>query len=215
MNEVAPDSYWEQRPPESERPAPGSEVSLISTELMQSINPGFIILFTPLVVGFFHLAAGRAEEGPSTPAKISPGVLLITGLSAMVMVLAAGAAGSIGQGLDGMAGRHLRDHHRRRAVPEPHGSVAGLEAPPTRVTGLMMGGWFLSTAIGNKLAGMVGELWEQVESLKTIFWINALCAFAAALMIAVMVPWIKRVMAEHEKQVQARNDLAEKKSASS
>jgi POT family proton-dependent oligopeptide transporter len=77
---------------------------------------------------------------------------------------------------------------------------------PTRVTGLMMGGWFLSTAIGNKLAGVVGGLWERVDSLETIFWINALSAFAAALLIAVMVPWIRRVMAEHAQRVERNNE---------
>jgi POT family proton-dependent oligopeptide transporter len=172
---------------------------------MQSINPGFIIIFTPLVVGMFHWLRARGWE-PSTPAKISIG-LFITGLSAMLMVLAAGAAGdppgkvSLGW---------LVGTYGIITVGELFLSPMGLslvsKLSPTRVTGVMMGGWFLSTAIGNKLAGTVGELWEKVDSLKTIFWINALCAFAAALMIALMVPWIKRVMAEHEEQMQARNN---------
>jgi POT family proton-dependent oligopeptide transporter len=76
---------------------------------------------------------------------------------------------------------------------------------PTRVTGLMMGGWFLSTAIGNKMAGVVGGLWERVDSLETIFWINAVSAFAAALLIVLMVPWIRRVMDEHALHVEQRN----------
>ena len=58
-------------------------------------------------------------------------------------------------------------------------------------------------------SGEIGALWEKVDSLSTIFWINAGCAFAAALMIALMVPWIKRVMVEHEAQVQARNTALE------
>ena len=69
---------------------------------------------------------------------------------------------------------------------------------PARVTALMMGGWFLATSIGNKLAGVIGELWERIP-LAGIFWINGISAGLAALMIAVMVPWIRRVMAEHER----------------
>ena len=69
----------------------------------------------------------------------------------------------------------------------------------------MMGGWFLSTAIGNKMAGVVGGLWERVDSLETIFWINGLSAFGAALLIAMMVPWIRRVMSAHEDLVNQRN----------
>lgn len=78
MDEQAPDSYWENVPP-AERPDPGETTTLISTELFQSINPFCIILFTPLVVGFFGWLWARKKE-PSTPAKITWG-LFITALS--------------------------------------------------------------------------------------------------------------------------------------
>jgi len=203
MNEIAPDSYWSNVDP-AEQPAPGTTVNLISTELMQSINPGFIILFTPLVVSFFAWLRIRNKE-PSTPAKISYG-LAITGVSALLMVLAAmvtndGAVkGSLGW---------LVATYGVITIGELFLSPMGLslvsKLSPTRFTALMMGGWFLSTAIGNKMAGVIGELWERVDSLQTIFWINGLSAFGAALVIALMVPWIRRVMAEHERQVIARN----------
>jgi POT family proton-dependent oligopeptide transporter len=64
---------------------------------------------------------------------------------------------------------------------------------PSRVTGLMMGGWFLSTAIGNKMSGVIGGLWDKIP-LEGIFWINGLSALAAAGVLAVLVPWIRRVM---------------------
>jgi POT family proton-dependent oligopeptide transporter len=67
---------------------------------------------------------------------------------------------------------------------------------PARLTALMMGGWFLATSIGNKLSGVIGGLWELIP-LQGIFWINTLSALAAAGMIALLVPWIRRVMAEH------------------
>ena len=73
---------------------------------------------------------------------------------------------------------------------------------------MMMGGWFLSTAVGNKLTGVVGGLWDRVP-LEWIFWINFFSAMAAALMIALMVPWIRRIMAENEQRLQRRNAAAE------
>jgi len=203
MNEEAPESYW-ANVPAAERPAPGVSVSLLSTEIVQSINPGFIIIFTPLVVSFFAWLRVRNKE-PSTPAKIAWG-LLITGASALVMVAAVRmTAGGTEKG----SMVWLVATYGVVTIGELFLSPMGLslvsKLAPTRLTALMMGGWFLSTSIGNKLAGMVGGLWEQVDSLETIFWINAVSAGGAAGMIALMVPWIRRVMIEHEQEVEARN----------
>ena len=214
LNEIAPDSYWTNLPP-NERPAPGTEVSLISTEIMQSINPGFIILFTPLVVSGFAFLRSRKKE-PSTPAKIAYG-LGITGVSALLMVLAVRSAPTYNGDLGKVTLTWLIGTYGIITIGELFLSPMGLslvsKLAPARLTGLMMGGWFLSTAIGNKMAGVVGGLWERVDSLETIFWINALSAFGAAAMIAMMVPWIRRVMAEHEQRVNQRNSLAEAETA--
>ena len=211
MDETAPESYW-ANVPDADRPPAGTETSLISTEIMQSINPGFIILFTPLVVAMFSWLRARKLE-PSTPAKIAWG-LLITGLSAVFMVLAVYAAPTWNGQFGKVSLWWLVGTYGIITIGELFLSPMGLslvsKLSPTRVTGLMMGGWFLATAIGNKLAGTVGGLWEKVDSLATIFWINAISAFAAALMIALMVPWIRRVMEEHEKHVQTRNATPEK-----
>ena len=206
IDEVAPESYWDNVAP-NERPAAGHEVSLISTEIMQSINPGFIILFTPLVVALFSWLRVRNKE-PSTPAKIAWG-LAITGASALIMVLAVRAAPTYGGQLGKVSLTWLVATYGIVTIGELFLSPMGLslvsKLAPTHVTGLMMGGWFLSTAIGNKMAGVVGGLWERVDSLETIFWINGLSAFAAALLIAMMVPWIRRVMSAHEERVNQRN----------
>ncbi len=208
MNEVAPESYW-TNVPASERPAPGENVDLVSTELMQSINPGFIILLTPLVVSMFSFLRTREKE-PSTPAKIALG-LAITGLSAVLMVLAVRATGDA---TTKGSIAWLFATYGVITVGELFLSPMGLslvsKLAPTRLTALMMGGWFLATAIGNKMAGIVGGLWERVDSLETIFWINALSAFAAAGAIALMVPWIRRVMAEHQRGVENRKAVAAK-----
>ena len=53
-------------------PKEGSEVSIWATNLSQSINPGWVIILTPLVVAFFTFLRGRKKE-PSTPTKIAFG----------------------------------------------------------------------------------------------------------------------------------------------
>ncbi len=198
MNEVAPESYWANVPP-AERPAAGESVTLISTELMQSINPFFIILFTPLVVGAFAWLRGFGKE-PSTPAKIAWG-LLITAASTLVMV----AAVLVSRGGETKVSlAWLVTTYGVITIGELFLSPMGLslvsKLAPARLTALMMGGWFLSTAIGNNLTGVIGGLWDRVP-LHWIFWINFMSAVAAAGLIAAMVPWIRRIMEEHDGRV--------------
>src|SRR5260370_38312513 len=62
---------------------PNKHLRLVNTELFSSINPGFIILLTPLIVAFWHFLRARGWE-PSTSAKIGLG-LIQTGGAAAIM----------------------------------------------------------------------------------------------------------------------------------
>ena len=67
---------------------------------------------------------------------------------------------------------------------------------PTRITSLMMGGWFVSTSIGNKLSGVLATLWDTYENKANYFWLNfALLLFASALML-LLLRWLNKVMKE-------------------
>jgi POT family proton-dependent oligopeptide transporter len=81
----------------------------------------------------------------------------------------------------------------------PMGLALVSKLAPARVTALMMGGWFLATSIGNKLAGVLAGFWERIP-LVGIFGINLGAALVAALAIALMTPRIRRIMAEHERR---------------
>lgn len=69
---------------EEKKPAEGKSLTLISTELGQSINPFWVVVLTPVVVAFRALLKRRNKE-PSTAWKIFYG-FLITSLSTLVMV---------------------------------------------------------------------------------------------------------------------------------
>ncbi|MEJ0081239.1 MAG: hypothetical protein WDM78_09910 [Puia sp.] len=73
--------------PKDEWPAQGENLKLISTEIYQSINPFWIIVLTPVIVGFFGFLKSRGKE-MSTPSKFAWGTI-IAGLSSLVMVIAA------------------------------------------------------------------------------------------------------------------------------
>ncbi|GAB4245331.1 MAG: peptide MFS transporter [Acidobacteriota bacterium] len=189
----APGSYWRNVPPE-ERPAPGERVVLISTELFQSINPGFIILFTPLVVAFFGYLRRRNQE-PSTPAKIAWG-MFITAVSTLFML---GAVWVSHGGQYKVSPWWLVATYGVITLGElclsPMGLALVSKLAPARVAALMMGGWFLATAIGNKLAGVLAGFWEHIP-LMGIFGINFASAVLAGVAVALMTPRIRRIIQE-------------------
>lgn len=194
--EMQPHPYFQNMPKE-EWPESG-RVNLISPELFQSINPFFIILFTPLVVGFFNYLARKRRKGPvSTPAKIGWG-MVITALSAIVMIIAVIASNN---GAQKVSPAWLFGTYAVITVGELCLSPMGLslvsKLSPARITALMMGGWFLSTSIGNKLSGVLSGLWETYENKAYFFGVNTLLAMVSVILIFAMLPWLNRVMKEH------------------
>lgn len=173
---------------------PGEHLQIVNTELFQSINPAFVVLFTPLVVGFFHWLRTRGWE-PSTPAKIGLG-LLITGIGPLIMWAATQASGD---GAVKVSVGWLFGTYAAATLGELCLSPMGLsfvnKLSPARIRAFMMGGWFLSTSVGNKLSGIFGELYQKVDH--SLFWLVlcGACAFFAGIMFA-LLPWFKRAIRE-------------------
>ncbi len=171
---------------------PGEKVKLISTELFQSVNPFFVVLFTAPVVLLWGFLRRRRRE-PSNPTKICIGMVL-TGLSTLVMLT---AVFMTYDGANKVSAGWLVSAYAVITVGElclsPMGLSLVTKLAPKSVAGLMMGGWFVATAIGNKLAGVMGEWWELIPH--TTFFIIMLCgAFFAAALVLVLLPWLKRAM---------------------
>jgi POT family proton-dependent oligopeptide transporter len=184
-----------QNLPESKRPAAGSDLKLVSAELFQSINPFWVIVLTPLVVGIFGFLRRRNQE-PSTPAKIAIG-LLITALSAFVMVA---AAKSINTSTDKASALWLWASYGVITIGELCLSPMGLslvsKLSPPRLTSLMMGGWFLSVSIGNKLSGILSGLWEKYPDKSDFFLTNFFIVIVPAIALFLLLKWLNRVMRE-------------------
>ena len=68
---------------------------------------------------------------------------------------------------------------------------------PPRLTALMMGGWFLSTSIGNKMSGVLASMWDGYEHKANFFWVNFGLALATALVILFMLKWLNKIVKEH------------------
>ena len=67
---------------------------------------------------------------------------------------------------------------------------------PVRITALMMGGWFLSTSIGNKLSGILSTLWDGYENKASFFWVNFVLLIIATLILFSMLKWLNKIMKE-------------------
>jgi POT family proton-dependent oligopeptide transporter len=177
-------------------PQEGSKVSIWATNLSQSINPGWVIILTPLVVAFFTFLRSRKKE-PSTPTKIAFG-LLISALSVLVMV----AAVHIGNnGMEKVSVWWLVANYGIITIGELFLSPMGLsivsKLSPKNITALMMGGWFLATSIGNKLSGVLASMWDTYDDKANFFWVNfGLLMFATVLMFA-LVKNLNKVMKDH------------------
>jgi len=178
---MGPDPYFDNVP-KQDWPQGGSE-KLANTELFQSINPLFIIILTPILVFLFSTLRKRNKE-PSTATKFGM-ALFISGLSSLVMVFAIMSVSSVY--LHKTSPYWLWGTYFVFTISELLLSPIGLslvsKLAPARLTALLMGGWFLSTAIGGKLAGIMTSFWDDFTDKKVFFLILVVAAFIGGILI--------------------------------
>jgi POT family proton-dependent oligopeptide transporter len=176
-------------------PEEGKSVSVWATNLSQSINPGWVIMLTPLVVAFFTWLRRKGKE-PSTPTKIAFG-LFISALSALVMFAAVKAGAN---GAEKVSVWWLISCYGVITIGELFLSPMGLslvsKLSPPRITALMMGGWFLSTSIGNKLSGVLASMWDTYEDKTNFFLLNCGLLLGATLLMLTILKWSNKIMKE-------------------
>ncbi|MBD8018306.1 peptide MFS transporter [Kaistella pullorum] len=174
LKEEGKDIYFRNETPEKKAAMeanPEGKVYLYNTELFQSVNPFWVIVLTPVVVGFFMFLRRKGKE-PTTPSKIVLG-LFISALSCLVMV---GAVYAGQNGLFKVSALWLVAAYGVITIGELCLSPMGLslvsKLSPPRITALMMGGFFLSTSIGNKLSGVLASFWYDYENKANFFIVN-------------------------------------------
>jgi proton-dependent oligopeptide transporter, POT family len=183
--------------PESVKPD-GSNVSTVNTELFQSINPGWVVALTPLVVLFFIFLAKRKRE-PTTPTKITLGIL-ISAVSTLVMVAAVYASNN---GANKVSPLWLIASYGVITIGELFLSPMGLslvsKLSPPRLTALMMGGFFLSISIGNKLSGVLASMWYSYDNKANFFLVNCALLLLAFILGLSILKWMNRIFKEYMK----------------
>jgi proton-dependent oligopeptide transporter, POT family len=178
---MGPDPYFNNVP--KDQWPNGKPVKLTNTELFQSINPLFIVLLTLFFVPFFDYLRRRGKE-PTTASKFAM-AMFISGLSALVMVFAVMSVPSVYT--HKTSPLWLWGTYFVFTISEIFLSPIGLsfvsKLAPARLTALMMGGWFLATSIGGKVAGIMTGFWDDFTDKKMFFLILVIAAFIGGILI--------------------------------
>jgi proton-dependent oligopeptide transporter, POT family len=169
----------------------------VPTLWLQSANSFFVITLAP-VFAWVWIMLGRRRRDPSSPAKFALG-LVFAGLGFLIMVAAANrvieSGGVLRVSMWWLTASYLLQTLGELAL-SPVGLSSMTKLAPRKFVGQMMGVWFMATALGNLIAGLVGGNVdpERLEQMPLLFQRTALSLFVAAAVLALMIIPIRRMM---------------------
>ena len=166
----------------------------VSAPIFQQFNPFYVVALTPVSMAIFSALAAKKKE-PSAPRKIAYG-MLVAALGFGVMALASnGLLTPDAQKAAGDAGTFCSANWListylvltfAELLLSPMGISFVSKVAPPKYKGMMMGCWFVATAIGNMLVSVGGFLWGNIPL--TIVWsiFIGLCLLSALFMFVMM-----------------------------
>ena len=163
----------------------------------QQFNPFFVVALTPVSMAIFSSLAAKGKE-PSAPRKIAYGMLVAAAAYALMILASSGlntpdvqkAAKEAGDTLT-LAGPYwLISTYLILTFGElllsPIGISFVTKVAPPKYKGMMMGGWFAATAIGNLLVQVGGHLWGSLPLWVVWGVFVLLCLLSAVFMFSMM-----------------------------
>ena len=171
----------------------------ISAPIFQQFNPFYVVALTPVSMAIFGSLAAKGKE-PSAPRKIAYGMIVAAAAFALMAVSSYGLPmPETMLDADGnTVGKHVADVTPNLLITtyliltfgelllSPMGISFVSKVAPPKLKGLMMGGWFVATAIGNKLVGIGGYLWGAISLTAVWSVFLVICLIAAIFMFAMM-----------------------------
>ena len=164
---------------------------------LQAANSVFVIALAP-VFAIVWIALGKRGKDPSSVAKFAWG-LFFAGLGFVVMWKAANIVLANGGNIR-VSPWWLVWSYFFQTIGELSLSPVGLSSmtklAPSRFKGQMMGVWFMATAIGNLIAGLVGGKVdpEKLPQMPLLFRQTSLSLFIAAVVCGLLVFAVRRMM---------------------
>lgn len=162
----------------------------IPTGYFQSLNPLFIITLAPLISVFWGVLRKKAKE-PSSVEKFALALLLMT-VSYFILTLGAYFAG-----IEKVSPLWLVVAYFIMTIAELCLSPIGLslvsKLAPKKMLSLTMGIWFLTSFLGNLIAGVWGGNYQNLGPLH-LFLILALLSLVTFVILIFFVPYLNNFL---------------------
>jgi proton-dependent oligopeptide transporter, POT family len=166
----------------------------IPSTYYQSVNGLFIVLLAP-VFAYMWLRLAKRKKEPSSVNKFAIGMVFLA-LSFVIMLPTISAVTSSPP--ERVSATYLIMLYLLYTVSELFISPVGLSSmsklAPTRLAGMVMGTWFLGTAIGNYLAGRAAQF-SEARGFGFLFVFLIICATVMSIALFAVAPRIKKMMA--------------------
>lgn len=174
---------------------------LMPASWFQSINAIFIIAMAP-IVGMIWVSLANAGRELAMPYKFGLGLIQL-GLGFLVMVFAAkmAFANELGAGPGWLVLTYFL-HTMGELCLSPVGLSSVTKLSPKRLVGQMMGIWFMASALGNLIAGLVaGRFSDEViraqpSLMSDQFMLIFYFAAGSGVVMLLFSPWIKKLMGD-------------------
>ena len=168
----------------------------VEAPIFQQFNPCFVVALTPIIMLVFGALAKKGKE-PSSPMKIGLG-MLVAAVAFVVLLVGSWGLPMQGEQLANVeAGtatlvspNWLISTYLVLTVAELLLSPIGIsfvsKVAPPKYKGMMMGGWFVATAIGNFLISIPGLLWGKTELYVVWGVLIAICLVSALFIFSIL-----------------------------
>jgi POT family proton-dependent oligopeptide transporter len=168
----------------------------ISAPIFQQFNPFYVVALTPVSMAIFASLAKSGKE-PSAPRKIAYGMLVAAAAYALMAFCSIGLLTPNEQELARVTGNGTFVNANvliltylvltfGELLLSPMGISFVSKVAPPQYKGMMMGGWFVATALGNFLVSVGGFLWGNLPLWLVWSVFIGVCAVAAIFMFAIM-----------------------------
>ena len=156
----------------------------------QSLNSLFLIGLAP-VFAWLWIRLGRAHREPSSPAKFGVGLVLVGAGFAILAVGAIFAEQGVKVSPLWLTVVYLL-HTCGELALSPVGLSAMSKLAPVRIGGLIMGVWFLGSAVGNYIGGRLAGFYEAM-TLPSLFGAVAAFGIGAGMLLLLVSPSLGRL----------------------
>jgi len=170
----------------------------VPASVFQSINPIYIIIFAPIFAALWQWLGKKGLE-PSAPAKFALALAQV-GLGFLVFVWGANSVGAAAMTPVVFVFLLYLLHTTGELCLSPVGLSAMNRLAPTYLASLIMGAWFYMTAVGNFVAGKIGEATGgesgnmTKEATLGIYWEIGLITIGVSVVILALSPIVKKWM---------------------